>query len=64
MAYCSQVGNNAWLKRRRTNKMNEKEVDTRQKISEYQYKLLDFLFNNKESQERDNDCRQYEQGGF
>lgn len=44
--------------------MNEKEVDTRQKISEYQYKLLDFLFNNKESQERDNDCRQYEQGGF
>lgn len=44
--------------------MNDKEVDTRQKISEYQYKVLDWIFNNKEAKERDNDWRQHDQGGF
>jgi hypothetical protein len=44
--------------------MKERDVDTSQKISDYQYKLLDYLFNNKESEERDRDCRQYEQGGY
>ena len=44
--------------------MSDKEVDTSQKISEYQYKLLDYLFNNRESEERDRDCRGYDQGGY
>lgn len=44
--------------------MNERDIDTSQKISEYQYKLLDYLFNNQESDNRDSDCRQYDQGGF
>lgn len=44
--------------------MKERDIDTSQKISEYQYKMLDWLFNNKESEERDNSWNQHEQGGY
>ena len=46
--------------------MNEKDVDVSQKISEYQEKMLDWLFNNAEARERDNDQGAWDhaQGGF
>lgn len=46
--------------------MNHKDVDVSQKISEYQEKMLDWLFNNSQARERDKDQRDWDhaQGGF